>query len=501
MPDMTFETNLGLLQDWADASARSILRRLDDSLSPSVSFIAISPNLLVGTPPKETSTIRDNIHVLGEIDSDTSERAFSLFRKTLERIEKAWALENQEVKSPLDRYKQTSLKEESVGITLETVYNEADGSNSYIYFSGRAVWRKEDRHFVCPVLKLGQRAYESYYRLERPITFNPYSTSLLNLVINQILQACLEGLRSQNADISTFADYARNILTDSARAMMPLGLHRRTRNRRSTNFDVFGDCNSIAALPYESREGRGRILLAERRHPNVRVAISFRKQARLSDHRMARKLLEMSQDELCLLCDSRQIYGLGGITETYDLKREDLFIVEFIRQHSWRLLHGQYEMMTVTLGQPKLPAKRIPEEAFIEHSQRYAPSKERRNLKQIYQIVDAATEQKHGALLVVSDKAVDEARRLGGQSVQVKPFSMTVENVSLLTAIDGAVLIDFSGQCHAVGVILDGRAVKTGTPSRGARFNSALRYVSTMRKEGHRCFAVVISEDGMIDLL
>lgn len=283
--------------------------------------------------------------------------------------------------------------------------------------------------------------------------------------------------------------------------MLPFGLHRRTRNRQPTNFDVFGDCNSIAALPYEGREGRGRILIAERRHRNIKSTISFRKHVRLNDHRMSRKLLEMAQGELYLLCDSRKIYGLGVMVGTYNPETEDLFIVEFIRQYSWRLLHHKHEMMTVTLGQPRLPAKRISEELFLKHSQRHVPLGERGDLNQIYQFVNAATEQKHGALLVISNKASEEAERLGGQAVRVKPFHLTVENVRLLTAIDGAVLSDFSGQCHAVGVILDGEAVKSGTPSRGARFNSALRYISTMRKEGHKCLAVVISEDGMIDML
>jgi DNA integrity scanning protein DisA with diadenylate cyclase activity len=70
-----------------------------------------------------------------------------------------------------------------------------------------------------------------------------------------------------------------------------------------------------------------------------------------------------------------------------------------------------------------------------------------------------------------------------------------------LVAIDGAVLIDPSGQCHGIGAILDGQAAESWDASRGSRYNSALRYVSTRQREGHRCLAVVISEDGMINLL
>ena len=68
-----------------------------------------------------------------------------------------------------------------------------------------------------------------------------------------------------------------------------------------------------------------------------------------------------------------------------------------------------------------------------------------------------------------------------------------------MTRIDGAVLLDHEGLCHAVGVILDGKATDRGSPARGARFNSALRYVL---EEGERAsIAVVLSEDGNVDLL
>lgn len=172
--------------------------------------------------------------------------------------------------------------------------------------------------------------------------------------------------------------------------------------------------------------------------------------------------------------------------------------MEFTKQHSWRLLHDTNELMTVTLGKPTLPAKRISEEAFDEHFKRTIDPAGEVDSKSIYRLVEAATTQEHGALLVVSGMAEAEAKRLGGQ---VEPFLMTAEKVLSLTAIDGALLIAPSGVCHGVGAILDGQAVESWDPSRGSRYNSAVRYVSTKRVQGHKCMAVVISEDGMVNLL
>jgi DNA integrity scanning protein DisA with diadenylate cyclase activity len=65
-------------------------------------------------------------------------------------------------------------------------------------------------------------------------------------------------------------------------------------------------------------------------------------------------------------------------------------------------------------------------------------------------------------------------------------------------AIDGAVLIDTSGTCHSIGVILDGLAASTGDSSRGARYNSAVRFARSTKTP---CLLAVVSEDGGTDLL
>jgi DNA integrity scanning protein DisA with diadenylate cyclase activity len=68
----------------------------------------------------------------------------------------------------------------------------------------------------------------------------------------------------------------------------------------------------------------------------------------------------------------------------------------------------------------------------------------------------------------------------------------------LITSIDGAVLLDPEGYCYSIGVILDGKASGHGNGTRGARYNSAVRYVES---SPYPCLVVVVSEDGMVDVL
>lgn len=69
--------------------------------------------------------------------------------------------------------------------------------------------------------------------------------------------------------------------------------------------------------------------------------------------------------------------------------------------------------------------------------------------------------------------------------------------MSLVTAIDGAVLVSPDATCFAIGVILDGRATPKGNPARGARYNSAIRYVESQNQS----LAIVVSEDGGVNLI
>jgi hypothetical protein len=103
-------------------------------------------------------------------------------------------------------------------------------------------------------------------------------------------------------------------------------------------------------------------------------------------------------------------------------------------------------------------------------------------------------------MIVVSKEAEEEAKRLGTQGTPITPRRAAPELMDNLTAIDGSVLLDTQGVCHAIGVILDGIAKEQqGDPSRGARFNSAIRYVGS--RAARSCVVVVISEDGRVDVI
>jgi hypothetical protein len=110
--------------------------------------------------------------------------------------------------------------------------------------------------------------------------------------------------------------------------------------------------------------------------------------------------------------------------------------------------------------------------------------------------VSIAVQSHHGAVVVISTDAAGECERIAGKA-GIKPLSFDDQAISGAMSIDGAIMLDPQGVCHGVGLILDGTVGPKEDPSRGARYNSVRRYI-----HGHaNCVIVVVSEDGMINLL
>jgi hypothetical protein len=262
--------------------------------------------------------------------------------------------------------------------------------------------------------------------------------------------------------------------------------------------DLYDVCTVISTMTYEGADGIGGMLIAPRDHADVRPDLLLQRPTSLRDYRTVRKVLEISDDGLFLLCSDGEVYGFGRSAAPTGAAPAGLFLVAFTGQHRWRLSLGPRVLMEVTYGQPHLPKERLNTLDFHRTVERTFPAMSGDDVDTLWSLVSAATEQRHGTMVVVSTGAALEAARLGTQAIATAPTLLTPAAMRLITAIDGAVLIDPGNRCHAIGAILDGLATEAGDPSRGARYNSAIRYVAS---SSHACLAIVVSEDGMINVV
>jgi hypothetical protein len=155
-------------------------------------------------------------------------------------------------------------------------------------------------------------------------------------------------------------------------------------------------------------------------------------------------------------------------------------------------------LLRVANTRPALPQPRLDVHHFKSVVSRLFPEISGGGADVLWGLAGAASAAAHGTMLVVHRNASDEAARLIRQAQQVQPRLLDSKMLAAVTSIDGAVLVDPAGTCHAVGVILDGHASGKGDSSRGARFNSAVRYHETQSAD---CLVIIVSEDGMINLL
>ncbi len=352
---------------------------------------------------------------------------------------------------------------------------------------------------VIVVLQFSRDTFLSHYSLT-DVSWGrfPLATSLLDASVGEFLNLCFDALKkpAPGAGLNVIGRDYDEVIRSAGKNFM------RTPAYKGGNLDgfygLFEACNTISSLRYEGEDGVGRMLIARKEHPNIEVILELSDPVLLQDYRAVRKLLEVSSDDMSLLCDSAYIYGYGKSVGIYDRRSEDLFLVRFTKHYSWEVLHDQHVLMKVQYGQPELPTEKIDKLKFEIDIKRIFSGVNDKDVKRLWEIIVEATKQKHGTMVVVSSGAKDEAKRLQKQATIIEPVKLTPSLMGVITAIDGAVLIDTNSTCYAIGVILDGLASQKGTPARGARYNSAIRYAESSE---YPCIMVVISEDGSIELI
>jgi hypothetical protein len=357
---------------------------------------------------------------------------------------------------------------------------------------------------VACVLQLTRQVADAYPCLTRSTDASGerIATSLLDALVDAFLVSCATGLGAPEPGRSSHAlSRTANELHRSAGRGLMQTVARACRCPEAL-YTLYDATSELSAARYEGGATRARVILAPQAHPDVECLVQFHAPVMLANTKAARKLLEVATPELAIVTDGARIYGLGRSPTGYEPGREDLFVVDFLDQHAWQLSHGGQPLMRVQYGRPALPRQPIDPAKLASIISRIFKELGRPAVATLCTLMEAATRQQRGTLLVVSDHAADEAKRLAVQSTLIRPIALTPTLVDALTAIDGALLLDPQGCCHAIGVILDGLATTKGTSARGARFNSAIRYVDTATRQfGHRCLAVVVSEDGPTDIV
>lgn len=252
--------------------------------------------------------------------------------------------------------------------------------------------------------------------------------------------------------------------------------------------------NLLSTLKYEGSQNNGSLLFIGDEIPIVLLALET--PVALSEYRQIRKLLQMSRKEHFLLVNEAYMaIGFGYIEANKPIYR-----IDFLDHLNWKLYHGDEEFLACTNLLPLLPSiGNSNEKLKIQLQKTFAGYDYDESF--LVQTIEEAKFQRKGTMIVITTKAEEEANRLLSSSIKVATLKLSTKQIKMVTGIDGAVILDLKGNCHAVGTILDGLATDNGDSSRGARYNSALRYLNTQIKAGNPCLIAVVSEDRYVDIL
>ncbi|MGI4873281.1 MAG: diadenylate cyclase [Janthinobacterium lividum] len=382
---------------------------------------------------------------------------------------------------------------------VQETLDELDENTHHLHFAAWPVQVGE--YFVVTILQIQRRPWQAspslrpgrYYTNGRPL-----AASLLEGALLRFSEECVKSLNepTPGAGLLFRPRETDELLRAAGRSL--LDTPTQALGGDPVVAQLFNTINTISSLRYEGAAGEGRLLLARRGHPNVEEVFALTCPTELSDYRAVRKLLEMASPDIHLLADGEKVYALGRQVGHYDGSREDLFVLHFVTHYTWELEHAGQILLRARYGLPTLPRPRLNKLRFKRDLKRTFGLTKLEKITRLWEVVLEASRQPKGTLLVITTEALAEADRLKLQCTLIEPVPLTPLITQLITAIDGAVLLDPEGYCYSIGVILDGKASGHGTSTRGARYNSAVRYVES---SPYPCLVVVVSEDGMVDVL
>lgn len=366
----------------------------------------------------------------------------------------------------------------------------APGSNAVRNFVSRG--RPVGHYYVAVVLQVSETLMQKFpaivYRWMNEDVEGSFLLSCIRMLMDEAETALgvSQPGRFSHSDIRTTDEIVRQAASRFMRIPFVDG--------EIAYVDMFKALNDISKLMYENAKGRGRIILAKDGDPHVDYVLKFARSVPVRDTRWVRKLLQMAGGDAALVLGTNAISGLGRISKA----SAQTYSADFIDQQHWDFKRGEQILLRTRFGVPTLPQEPISNARFENNFKRIFPTASQQAAGRFRAILDDLLQMPHGSMLMIAQDAEAEALRLERQGTRIDPVALNRALIEQASRIDGTILADPEGVCHAIGVILDGSANDECTPSRGSRYNSAVRYVH--EGAGSR-LAFVVSDDQTLDII
>jgi hypothetical protein len=398
------------------------------------------------------------------------------------------------------RDKPEMIRRDSVNSAVRQALSPYDTQQAVHSFCGNACL--VENYYVVPVIQIPDSVFQQFPPLKKAGTTDRWTpqgpSSFIHACMGVLLKEATAELYRPDPGRSHMEGMRRadEIVRDGATSFMQTpGL---AVTKGFMYADLFMRFNLLSSMMYEGTKGSGHLLLVNPENEAIDYLLRFDSPIPFNEPRWARKVLQMATNEIALIADGENIYGLGKLPANYDYSLQNAFVVDFIDHYHWEIRCGSQVLLRSRYGEPKLPQELINEQRFKVNYARLFPASSPADHTLLWTLFNTAIQLSHGCMIVVAEDAAEEAERLRQQGSIIEPTQMSVELLRRVSGIDGTIILDPHGICYAVGVILDGAATVECTPSRGSRFNSGIRYLKAGNKQR---MAIVVSEDHTVDLI
>ena len=392
------------------------------------------------------------------------------------------------------------MRRDSVRSSIARSLQTFDVTNTTTSFCGSP--RRIDDYYVVTVIQIPNSSFAHFSALPDAPTTNSRQAngfrSLAHSAIQAVLKEATECLEKPDPGRSLRSNMrtAEEIIKIAAKDFLHTPGLAIENSYISTN--LFDSINLISSLMYEGTKGIGRLVIANPSNKDIEYLAKFVRPVPFRDSRWVRKTLQMTRAGVGIIADSQNIHGLGKVKDSHDFAKQDIFAINFLDHYYWELACGKQVLLQSHYGIPKLPQEAFNKNAFLANFTRIFSKASDSDALRLWGLLNTQLNLSHGSMIVVAEDAEQESKRLEKQGTSITPTLLSEVLLKSASGIDGSILIDPFGICHTIGVILDGEANSECIPSRGSRYNSAVRYVGN---EKIRRLAIVVSDDKTVNLI
>ncbi len=408
-------------------------------------------------------------------------------------------------------------------------------NSDQIYFVSEIkfiTFEKEDLEAlpVYLILQLDKKTYNKFYHLNLPHDSNPefdFEVSLLSRIAKEYIHifeyfTYLTNIPCWFSKVLELVEeiIPEEVIQNAAKSLMaiigkyswdiPSNAIFSDEGFKFRGAKFYNLCNKIAILREEGKECFGSIFIApgwkiedsknytEGRQIFFPTPVDFGE----SD-KYLRKLFEIASKNIVIVAEKDNI--LGFCDKKYlEIKSDDLFEIKFLSHGLWDLCYNNKTLMRVSYGMPYLIAlEDISKNIFSQYFTKIFSKDINHEVDLLFKLIQEVINDNKGTTILISNDIKYEKKKF--KKYLIHPLKFSNKNISLisnLTNIDGAIILDTQGYCHAIGVILDGTVSDNEDKSRGSRYNSAIRYIEQRKSDGsYPCFIIVLSVDGTINYI